>query len=159
MVPGPVYFLRPQDVQCGVAFAPNPTRGSLSLQAPTGTSFRMAFLLLSTPPLRKSVSSPSWSCPRRTARVQPVQIGIGDLALLLLLLLLLMAPPSKPRRRTRRTERSLCCFVMAMRGMVVVVERTDDALVRGTLDFVDEGVKCVSEIHPIRVPGLRPGRC
>ena len=34
---------------------------------------------------------------------------------------------------------------MAMRGMQVVVERTDDTLVRGTLDFVDEGVKCVVE--------------
>jgi len=32
---------------------------------------------------------------------------------------------------------------MSMRGMQVAVERTDDTLVRGTLDFVDEGVKCV----------------
>jgi small nuclear ribonucleoprotein (snRNP)-like protein len=53
-----------------------------------------------------------------------------------------MRPAEK--QRTPRAARSLLMFVQALEGMSLIVELSNDTVVRGRIESVDDAMKCAT---------------
>ena len=57
-------------------------------------------------------------------------------------------------QRTPRAARSLLMFVQALEGMTLIVELSNDTVVRGRVESVDDAMKCAAACPPDRVAPL-----